>query len=301
MKNTQIKSIESIMPTTSIRLITFIIFGIFLSACNQKNSEVKFVTDKKLSNPIKSQSQNQSQKEEITNTEKLDEYKMNGVKNIIDLFKLKNIDKISSKISFPLHREYPIPSIKNKEEFKQRFNEVFDNVLIEKIVNSKIQQWSEVGWRGIMLDNGDVWMANSDGMITAVNYQSDFEKKLRQNLIAKDKQNLYASLKQFESPIYKIETSQHLIRIDKLPNSNYRYASWEKGEKETSKPNIILENGELTFQGSSANHIITFINGKYIYKIYRNIIGEKNSPEITLEIEKDGKIILTQTGRLIIA
>ena len=106
------------------------------------------------------------------------------------MFKSYNVDQIPNFISFPLDRQYPIPSIKNKNEFNKRFSEVFDKILIDKIANSKIEQWSEVGWRGIMLDDGVVWMANSDGIITAVNYQSDFEKKLRSDLIAKEKENL---------------------------------------------------------------------------------------------------------------
>lgn len=276
--------------------LTLIVFGLLLFGCNQKDSSTKSLTDKKLTDTVETQSLKEEKNE---STEKLEDYQIDSIKNVIAIFKIGNIDKISSKIDFPLQREYPIPSIKNKEEFRERFNEVFDKTLIGKIANSKIEQWSEVGWRGIMLDNGDLWMANSDGTITTINYQSDFEKKLRQNLILKDKQNLYVSLRKFESPTYKIETKKHLIRIDELTNSKYRYASWKMGEKVTTKPNIILDNGELEFEGSGGNHVITFVNGKYTYKVYRNIIGEENSPDITLEIEKDGQIILTENGTLI--
>jgi hypothetical protein len=157
-----------------------------------------------------------------------------------------------------------------------------------------------VGWRGIMLDNGDLWMANSDGVITAVNYQSDFEKNLRINLISKDKDNLHVSLKTFQSPVYKIKTNKYLIRIDELPNNKYRYASWSIGEKETSKPDIILNNGQCEHLGSGGNHVITFVNGIYTYKVYRNIMGEGTPPDITLEIEKNEEIILMTNGTLII-
>ncbi len=89
-----------------------------------------------------------------------------------------------------------------------------------------------------------------------------------------------------------------MIRIDKLSDYKYRYASWKTIKIESSKPDIILNNGELEFEGSGGNHVITFSNGKYTYKIYRNIIGEDNSPDITFEVEKDGKIILTEDGTL---
>jgi len=59
-----------------------------------------------------------------------------------------------------------------------------------------------------------------------------------------------------------------------------------------------LYNGELKYQGSGGNRTITFFNKNYTYKIYRNILGAKDSPDITLTVEKDGKIILTQDGTL---
>ncbi len=226
-------------------------------------------------------------------------YSNDSITALISLFRERNIDKISNKIIFPLRRAYPVPSIKNQEEFKRRFNEVFDKTLIERIAHSKPEQWSDVGWRGIMLDDGVLWISEDDGMITAVNYQSDFEKKRRTELILTEKRNLHASLKNFESPAYRIKTDSYLIRIDELTANKYRYASWKTGENESSEPDIVLKNGKLEFQGSGGNHMITFVNGNYLYKVYRNIIGEENRPEITLIIEKDGEIILTQDGTLI--
>lgn len=271
-----------------------LVFGLLLFGCNQTKSE-NATTDEKITDTV-----TLKQKETVYDNDKLEDYKIDSIKNVIALFTEGNIDKVSNKINFPLQRQYPIPPIKDKDEFRQRFSEVFDKVLIDKIVHSKIEQWSEVGWRGIMLDNGVLWMANSDGVITAINYQSDFEEKLREDLIVKDKQNLHLSVKTFENPIYKIKTKKYLIRIDELTNNKYRYASWKIGEKEASKPDIVLENGALEFQGSGGNHVITFVNGNYTYKVYRNIIGTENSPEITLNIEKDGETILSEDGTLIV-
>lgn len=231
--------------------------------------------------------------------EKLNDYKIANINNVIALFKQKDIDKISTVIKFPLNRDFPIPSIKDEKEFTKRFSEVFDKVLIEKIANSKTKQWSEAGWRGIMLDSGILWIDSTEGKIIAVTYQSDFERKLKKDLIDKEKKNLDVSLKKFDSPIYKIKTKKHLIRIDKISDYKYRYASWRISEKESSKPDIILKNGKWESLGSGGNHVITFTSANYTYRIYRNIIGEDNSPDITLEVEKNGKIILNEDGTLV--
>jgi len=275
--------------------LNFIAFGILLLGCNQKTDNRNTVVKEQPSTDTV-----KDQPKEIAKNEHLKDHEIVAINNVVALFRAKDIDKISRIIRFPLNREYPIPPIQNAKELTQRFSEIFDQILIDKIANSKIEQWSQVGWRGIMLDRGDLWMANSDGIITTVNYQSDFEKELRRDLIAREKANLHPSLKSFESPTHKIKTKNYLIRIDELAGNKYRYASWKKGEKETSKPDLILSNGELAFEGSGGNYVITFVQGQYTYKIYRNVLGEKNSPEITLYIEKEGKVILTEDGALIL-
>jgi hypothetical protein len=230
----------------------------------------------------------------------LEAAEQDSILRMISLFKAKNIEAISEKISYPLEREYPIPSIKDKAEFKQRFEEVFDAYLVAKIAHSKIEDWSEVGWRGIMLDNGEVWMGNADGTITSVNYQSNFEKQRKELLIAEDKDKIHPSLKTFKLPTYKIKTEKFLIRIDELTTGKYRYASWKISDNESTKPEIVLQNGTIEFEGSGGNHLITFVNGKFTYKVYRIILGEGDSPEIRLIVEKEGRTILTQDGTLIL-
>lgn len=227
----------------------------------------------------------------------LDKTEIESIQKLTNLFKTKNVDGISKIISYPLSREYPIPAVKNEADFKKRFNQIFDEKIIDIISNSKINQWSEVGWRGIMLNRGDIWI-ESDGKITAVNYQSNFELNQKKNLINNDKKKLHTSLKIFKSPTYKIQTKSYLIRIDELANGKYRYASWKIGRSEASKPDLILTNGELKFDGSGGNHTITFKKGEYNYKVYRGIIGEKDAAEISLTVEQKGKIILQQDGKL---
>src|SRR5262245_23493384 len=83
----------------------------------------------------------------------------NLVIDFINSVKSKDKEKVISKISFPFSREYPIPSIKNKQEFLDRYNEVIDDQLTGIIINSRpSRDWSTVGWRGIMLLNGEVWL-----------------------------------------------------------------------------------------------------------------------------------------------
>lgn len=75
------------------------------------------------------------------------------VKYFWDCIKDKDIDKLNSIISYPIQRHYPIPHIRNKQEFKNRYSEIFDHSLTSLIANSNIKEdWSDVGWlRNIFL------------------------------------------------------------------------------------------------------------------------------------------------------
>lgn len=231
--------------------------------------------------------------------QKLAAYKIANINKLIAAFKQNDINRISKLISYPLRREYPIPAIKSDKELRLRFTEVFDDSLVGMIAKSKTKQWSEAGWRGIMLDYGTLWIDSYSGKIIAVNYQSGFEIKQKTTLIDKDRASIHTSLRTYELPVYKIKTKEYLIRIDELKGNMYRYASWKIGKAASSQPDMVLTNGQFESLGSGGNHVITFINNNFKYLVYRNIIGEDKSPDITLEVEKDGKVILSEGGNLV--
>lgn len=230
--------------------------------------------------------------------DRLSKDKIDRVQNIINLFKAKNIKGISEITNYPLSREYPLTDIKSKQELIKRFNDVFDQNVIDEISKSKITDWSEVGWRGIMLHRGTMWI-DTDGKIIALNHQSETEKRQRFKLISEQKESLHSTLKSFKNPIYKFKTKHYLIRIDELENGKYRYASWKNNQNESTKPDIILINGNVEFSGSGGNHTITFKKGNFKYVVYRFHIGASDTPEISLSVEENNKEILNEDGQLL--
>ena len=229
----------------------------------------------------------------------LDSANKKVVADFIYCIKNQKKDKLISNISFPFERSYPIPQIKNKQEFLKRYKEVFDDTLSKMIINSDINNdWSAVGWRGIMLMNGVLWI-DYDGRLIAVNYESPVESKMRTELIEKDRSNLYSSIKKFAEPIHILETSKYRIRIDDMGNGNYRYVSWPLKSKMSDPPDIIIENGEYIADGSGGNHNYEFKNKEYTYECYIIVMGEENSPPAELTISKNGKEILSQKARII--
>ena len=221
------------------------------------------------------------------------------IQTFIDNVKGDKKEAIANIISYPLKRENPIPSIKNKTEFIKRYSEIFDADLKKEITSSKADKdWSEVGWRGIMLNNGTIWM-DTDGKLTSINYQSKMEKDLKAKLISSQKKGIHSSIAKFKNPEYVLETSKFRIRIDDMGNDTYRYASWSAKQKMSEKPDLIINNGKWFADGSGGNHNFKFKKGNYIYTCYIIVLGEKGSPPAQLVITQSGKEILSQDAKIV--
>ena len=212
---------------------------------------------------------------------------------VIAAFKAHDKTAIAAHIRYPLKRQYPLPDIKNEVEFITRFDEVFDEELVGVIASSNIDtDWDKVGWRGIMLNNGIVWV-DKDGKIISVNTQNATEQVRVEKLISQDKQSLHSSIKTFQKPILDWDTAKYRVRVDDLGDGNFRYASWSIDKSPSDKPDIVLINGDITFEGSGGNHHYTFKNGRYSYVLQVTVIGCDTSPPGWLEVYKDDKLLLS--------
>jgi hypothetical protein len=229
----------------------------------------------------------------------LDKKYLPVVTGFITSVKSGSIAKLSNKIKYPLNRTYPIPPIKNKQEFTKRYREVFDDELTKKIINSKpLTDWSDVGWRGIMLLNGELWL-DTDGKLIAVNHQSKLETKEQARLIDVEKNKLHPSILNFKQPVLVFETAQYRIRIDDLGKRNYRYASWPLKSKMSDKPSLVLSNGQYEPDGSGGSGNFIFKSGVYGYTCFISARGENNALGYLIIKKNDIKILSQQVKKLI--
>lgn len=232
-------------------------------------------------------------------SQKLDKKYLPLVTSFIDCIKKQDIEKLSTKIRFPLKREYPIPPVQNKQEFIKRYKAIFDEEFTKKIINSKPDtDWDDVGWRGIMLFNGDLWL-DYDGSLIGINHQSKQESREKTRLIAAEKTKLHPSIQLFQSPVLIFETAKYRIRIDDLGNYNYRYTSWPIKSTMLDQPALTLKNEKYTPDGSGGNHNYQFKSGDYTYTCYITVMGETGSAPASLVITKNGKEILSQDAKRI--
>lgn len=221
------------------------------------------------------------------------------IRSFIDTLKTGKKEAIAEMVAYPLKREYPIPDIADKSDFIKRYDEIFDTTLKTEITNSDpAKDWSDMGWRGMMLNQGIIWM-DFDGRLSSINYQSKTEVDLKKKLIAAQKKELDSSIAFFQKPICVLETDKFRIRIDNLGNENYRYVSWPIGKTMSEKPDLIIYRGNFVVEGSGGNHQYEFKKENYTYECAFIVAGEKNSPPAKLTIYQGDKVILSENAKII--
>lgn len=98
-----------------------------------------------------------------------------------------------------------------------------------------------------------------------------------------------------------IKTKKFKIRIDKQPNGKYLYQSWAANAKITSKPSMIISDGELIPDGSGGNYYFSFVNEGYSYQVWRNYLTDSASKApytLTVTDENDHEIV-RQDGQVV--
>ena len=188
------------------------------------------------------------------------------------IMELKNGDKeaIAQRVKYPNHfMSFPIPPLQNKEDFIRHYDKFFDDSLLTIIINSDPStDWAEVGWRGIMLHQGIVWI-DENGSLMAINYSTKEQQEYREKALTADKFTLHKRLRNFEYPVKNWETASYRIRIDDIDGKgNYRLTAWNRPKSCLLKPDVIVENGIFELDGNGGNRYYLFVEGNIKYTCY---------------------------------
>lgn len=209
---------------------------------------------------------------------------------------VKSADRveIAKHFRFPIRRNYPIPAIADEADFLKRFDQIIDDEFLASIANSSIEDdWTLMGWKGIMFAAGDLWM-DFDGKVFAINYDTGREESIRDLLIRQQKSQLHPSLTDFTDPVLIAETERFRIRIDWKEEYGFRYVSWPVATSERQLPDLVLTGGDEVYEGSAGNHYYEFASGDYVYTVYVIRVGPEDSPPATLDVSRGDEVLLSQ-------
>ena len=227
------------------------------------------------------------------------------VQNFIDAVKSNNAETIAKYVVYPLSRVAPVPDIHDEKEFIERYAMLFDDNLRTAIIDSNLDDWENVGWRGIMLYSGLLWL-NDDGKLIALNSMSPEEQKYSTSLAEKDKNSLYSTLKNYNSNIYIFDIAKGRGRIDEISDKKidkyhekYRYAFWNKGKSMSDKPDIVINDGKVEYYGSANNTGYIFKNGEYTYHFDITYVGSVDTPPYELSVHKNEQLISSYPAEVV--
>ena len=218
------------------------------------------------------------------------------VNKVIQAFKQNNRVAISNMVSYPLVRQAPLAPISNRSEFLNRYDEVFDQRLLNTITKSNLHtDWDSIGWQGVILNNGIVAL-DPDGNITEINYLSFREQALVNKLtprnvvsnVAKGRRALHRSVTNYNQAVIELTTKHFHIRVDDIGQGKLRYASWPISKNTSEAPDLILTDGRV-LPGSGRNQRFVFDNGTYSYQLNVHSLSANAIPTGSLEVFKDGQ------------
>jgi hypothetical protein len=199
-------------------------------------------------------------------------------KQIIALIKENNANKLAALIAYPLKRTNPLPDITTQKAFVTYYPIIFDEAFQKKLQNYSdscvFEHHSAYGLVGGVFD-GDMWL-NEDGKILVINYLSDKEFHLKNQLTAKIQAQLHPSIREWKENILVGKSKNLTIRVD-LTEKSLRYVSWSKGHTMAEKPDLILFNGLQEQQGTMGGTTWTFKRKKWTYVINSHYWKPKNS------------------------
>ena len=273
------KANEKKQGTMKTRIFTpsFIVITILLFvSCGkkQKSTDITTIT----ANTELRETVTNNEHQDLNNDEgndQLDSKRKNEatVAKIIELVRNRDKEGLSKMIAYPLERKYPVPPVRNEKEFIERFDEIFDSELIEKMSKANPEEcWGHFGCGLFMIEDLG-YLQLYLGFYNEIHFieDSDREKFISNQLIEAERNDLHESLKNFIYPVILMESPTNLIRIDCIKenedkdNNVYRYASWKNGSSISNKPDLILTNGFGGIGGSQSFGCYKFINGNLGY------------------------------------
>ena len=99
---------------------------------------------------------------------------------------------------------------------------------------------------------------------------------------------LHQSMQQYYELCTYFVTKGFRVRIDRMADDSYRYASWPRSKETSVRPDLVIEGGRYDEQ----KDCYTFENEGYTYYVGSFMVNDENRRGLV--VSKDGKVLLKQ-------
>ena len=202
---------------------------------------------------------------------------------------LDNRKAVAQMISYPLYQPYPLKNIKNAAELLQHYDRVFPRSLRAKLDTSSLEDWSQVGWRGVMFDRGDIWIDRYDVdivLVRAVNSNIVTNKLMNKEIeqaCEVDREIIGLASHYIPYASYLTNDSTTLIHFtsDSIAERFYAiiYHNQSKIDKDLHKNSKLQLECNYSIQGSCANEFYDAILGNDTIELWEMNCGSYDMME----------------------
>lgn len=77
---------------------------------------------------------------------------------IMQAIRTDNKQLLAKHVAYPFELDYPLPPIMNANEFVYYYDCIITKEIKNSMKHATLHDWETVGWRGVMFDNGQVWL-----------------------------------------------------------------------------------------------------------------------------------------------
>jgi hypothetical protein len=196
---------------------------------------------------------------------------------------------VAQMISYPLTQPYPLKDIRNAAELLKHYDRVFPRSLREKLDTSSLEDWSQVGWRGVMFDCGDIWIDRYDVdrvLVRAVNSNIVTNKLMNKEIEqARELDRKIIGLASHYIPYatYLTKDSTTLIHFasDSIAERFYTiiYHNQSKIDRDLRKNSRLQLECNYSMQGSCANEFYDAILGNDTIELWNASCGNYDMME----------------------
>ena len=174
----------------------------------------------------------------------------------------KDRERIASHFKFPFKIGYPLPDIKDKDDFLARYELLFDKFIEDEITCSN--NWCS--WNGIFCNSGHLLFGDIDSVgnliVNSLSLHPKAYYKALENELDIQRQDLHPSLHKYRRPIVVARSKFYIFRIDEILPGELRLAIWRKGKTMKARPDYVNKHGFISQIGFSGRPDWMFVNEK---------------------------------------
>lgn len=188
-------------------------------------------------------------------------------------------------VSYPLSRPYPLRDLNTREELEKYYPSMVDDSLKLALTSSKVSDWSEDGWKGWSLKNGEyIWL---DENLYDIPYISGKERHLLDSLSNLEMASLHPSLREGWRPQGALRSvdGKTIGRIDLRKEHDdhplYRLSLYKNGADLAGIPTEIFT-GHLLSEGTANTHIYQFTDSLGRHAVFEPEMPDGSVPQLEI-------------------